>query len=46
MKNKNYVFDCHNDFGIYILEKRENEMSSDVSSDSDEDKINSILDNT
>jgi Schlafen, AlbA_2 len=32
------------DENIYILEKRENEMSSDVSSDSDDDKINSILD--
>jgi Schlafen, AlbA_2 len=32
------------DENIYILEKRENEMSTEVSNDSDDDKINSILD--
>ena len=33
-----------NDENSYLLEKNENRMSSDVSSDSDDDKINSILD--
>ncbi|MEM6895387.1 MAG: ATP-binding protein [Bacteroidota bacterium] len=33
-----------NDENSYLLEKNENRMSSDVSSDSDDDKIDSILD--
>ncbi|WP_299896697.1 helix-turn-helix domain-containing protein [uncultured Aquimarina sp.] len=32
------------DENIYLLEKRENELSADTSNDSDDDKINSILD--